>query len=259
MQLEYIIDPNEFTRSFAGPVPPSAADQARQATQPPAGTGPTSEPFPGVQPAAPEPADTPVPDFDINRDAPTETTGATPAPADQVLKTRRLLEMRDLVQSRLAATFAGNPAMYKDFKMSNEELEWLTDVYKNYPVLVNKVPAWLDVVLVETVVLGGMVGKVMDKRKQLQQEAERSEIIHQQQTTAGAPQERAKTPEEERKYFDIDEQGLYKYQPHKKDYIKEALRTVQANPVTHYKQLIEANGETMVHKVFNITNAPAGV
>lgn len=95
------------------------------------------------------------------------TIGAKPelSQAEANAQTKRMMQARDMIQSRLLAFLAKDPERWKEFKLDQWEFDWLCEVYADTFQRLGKIPAWLDILLAETMIMGPRFYNVYNYRK----------------------------------------------------------------------------------------------
>lgn len=184
-------------------------------------------------------------------------------------KTERFIQMRDMLQSRGLAMLASTPDEYEKYKLDSWEFDWLVDLYTDTVEKIGHIPAWLEIVLAEAVIMGPKIKRALDigklERRNREQAAEIARLQAEiQGHTPAAPRHTAfnsnKTPEpipgttrpDAKKYWTIDESGYFDYDTNG-NYIKQPLRTAKADLSNeNYQQLVKYNGEEKIKRVFKI-------
>lgn len=207
---------------------------------------------------------------DITTPAPAAPEREPMSEAEITSKTKRLIQFRDFVQSRLLAWGAGDINRTEEFKLEGWEVDMLCDVYHDLIRDLGYIPKWFDVLIAESMVLIPRALKVFNYRK-LENENKRlkQQIAYLQQAQAQAQQQQqyqpaaqtaasmpAATPAKQRSKAKtawlIDENGFFQYTPGLQ-YLKAPERREKPQLTQeNYELLVQHNGKEFVDKIFKI-------
>ena len=180
-------------------------------------------------------------------------------PQEAKNKTERLLKIRDQLQSRLLAFAARQPENHKSFTLDKWEFDWLVDVYSEIVGDFGTIPVWVEILLVESCIMGPKIMAVLDSRRKEkiieQQAAEISRLRNEQngfqQNETPAPSKGTNRPDA-KKYWQVNAEGRFLYDMHG-NYVKdgESKEKPELTP-ENYNQLVKYNGVERINKIFNI-------
>lgn len=164
-------------------------------------------------------------------------------------KLQIFLKLRDKAQSRAFAAFAD--ADRELFAMDAEDYELLKDAY--LPIMEEhggKIPWWLDIALVETIVLGS---KFQMARKLQKVNAENTRLKADNTTLQKAVANAIPLSKKDRSRFDIDENGFYTRAVGSGAYLKVAKRSEKAS-LSDIEKIVEVNDAATVKAAFNFSD-----
>lgn len=230
---------------------PFSADTIADATPPPPTDGAAAEP----PPVAPLPDAEPI---------------HTAEPIDEkaaIDGVHRFVAIRDIVVSMAFAFYVKDFNKFTNFMLTKEQKENLVIVYSKYPELFARTPKYLDLIVAEGMVLFATFKAAQNfkKAQQLAQQATQPPPYYQQQQQYTPPPQQAPPPPpmavaavntlpviDGRKYWFIDENGFFEYEPLKRNYVKKADR-IKADPAQHYEILAATNGKENIDRIFNLS------
>jgi hypothetical protein len=217
--------------------------------------------FEDADQASPFSADTVVPEPVLSGEptpeAPPEAVAplpeAPPAPeAPQSLEDQkkaldgvnRFLFLRKTITSLLFAFWINDIGKMKMFSTTQDENNALYDVYKEYAHLFGGTPKYLDLIAVECMILIPKITLAMQMKKQnaIVAQTPQSEVVQNQTPVTNV----------DRKFFIVDENGYYTYQPLVRTYVKKENRNERANVDLHYNELVAANGPETIKNIFGV-------
>jgi hypothetical protein len=180
-------------------------------------------------------------------------------PAAAKNKTERLLKIRDQLQSRLLAFAARQPENHKSFELDKWEFDWLVDVYSEIVGEFGTIPVWVEIILVESCVMGPKIMAVLDsRRKEKIIEQQAAEISRLRNEKNGFTRNETPSPAtgtsrpDAKKYWQVNAEGRFLYDING-NYLKdgEAKERPDLTP-ENYNQLVKYNGLERINKIFNI-------
>lgn len=164
-------------------------------------------------------------------------------------KLRVFLNVRDKAQQRIFA--AWSDADRELFAMDEEDFELLTDAYM--PIMEEhggKIPWWLDIALVESIVLGS---KIQLARKLAKVNKENETLRSDNSALQKAVANSVPVTSKDRKKFSIDENGYYTHSA-TGTYIKQARRMEKAS-LKDIDKIVEVNDSDFVKSAFKLSDS----
>lgn len=164
-------------------------------------------------------------------------------------KLRVFLNVRDKAQQRIFA--AWSDADREMFAMDEEDFELLTDAYM--PIMEEhggKIPWWLDIALVESIVLGS---KIQLARKLAKVNKENETLRSDNSALQKAVANSVPVTSKDRKKFSIDENGYYTHSA-TGTYIKQARRMEKAS-LKDIDKIVEVNDSDFVKSAFKLSDS----
>lgn len=190
-------------------------------------------------------ADTGAPDLEAEPTSP-GSARAELSKADAAAQTKRMMQARDMIQARLLAFIAKDPDRWKEFKLDQWEFDWLCEAYADTFQRMGKIPAWLDIVLAEAVVMGP---RIMNATKYRKLEIENERLKRRIKKFEG---EKATARPDTKTMWQIDNDGFFVYDG-KGKYIKQADRRIKPGlSEAEYQLLIKHNDKDQVDQIFEI-------
>lgn len=198
----------------------------------------------------------------ITPEAPTLPNGPEPmAPEMAKSKTERFVKIRDMLQARVLSHIAKQPEEYKKFQMSAWEIDWLVEVYTDVVGSLGKIPAWLEIVLAEAVILTPKMMQVFDIRKKemiIQNQAAEIARLKEQHNVNFQPNKTADIlpgtdRPDSKKYWQVNNSGYFLYD-RSGNYVKAGDPAAEKPNLTPevYSQLVKYNPQETIDKIFNI-------
>jgi hypothetical protein len=165
---------------------------------------------------------------------------------------KRFLFLRDMVVASAFALYLKDWGLTHLFMLTPDQKQTLIAVYKNYPEIWKKSPKYMDLILAELMVIGATFKTVTSMKKNI--DAKKNDVENFNNSDIGNYQNNRVDPEQKnitRKFFTIDENGFYDYEPLKYTYVKKANR-IKADAIADYADLVSANGEQKIKQIFGL-------
>jgi hypothetical protein len=156
----------------------------------------------------------------------------------------RFLFLRKTVVSLLFAFWLQDISKMKIFGTTTAEDETLYNIYKEYAHLFGGTPKYLDLLMVEAMILIPKFTLAIKLKKETTQPLITQENNFKNNVVPMANYDR-------KNFFEVDEKGFY-VKDVSGTYIKKENRTEKANTDVHYTELVTKNGTEKIKQIFDV-------
>jgi hypothetical protein len=164
-------------------------------------------------------------------------------------KAESFIRFRDMLQSRGLALAAGKIELHEQFKLEKWEIDMYVDLYAEMLQEFGEIPKWVEIMIVEGMILGPKIAKVISLRREMKQI---QSIKSQSMDYSTAVNSTGEKPQREdfKKRWLVDDAGFFTHDA-RGYYVPQSKRAERPiiNAV-NYELLIKHNERELIERVF---------